>query len=127
MSATARPKARHEGCARCGFEIRPNMKSRPIPLDGYGQRTLPPDAVKHRDEQLLRLDAEGKAAIGVRLHACLPHNCFTIVESEIAALAASTLSSAVVGSPCRCRLEPARCPCPAGTEHTRPASMLFPP
>ena len=127
MSATARPKARYEACARCCFEIRPKMSSRPIPFEDYGQRTLPPDAVRHRDEQLLRLDAEARAAVGDRLHAGLPHNCLKIVEDEIAALEASTLSSAVVGSPSRCRLEPARCRCPAGTEHTWPASTLLPP
>ena len=132
MSAAARSKTRYDGCARCTLEIRPNTKSRPIPYDDYGQRTLPPDAVKYRDEQLLGLDAEGKAAIGERLHACLPHNCLTIVESEIAALEASTLSSAVVGSRCRLDLSvplgPARCPCPAGTEHTphgQPACLFL--
>ena len=125
MSATARPKARYDACARCCFEIRPKMNSRPIPFDDDGQRTLPPDAVRHRDEQLLRLDAEASAAVGDRLHAGLPHNCLKIVEDEIAALGASTLSSAVVGSPCLCRLELARCRCPAGTEHTWPASMCF--
>ena len=111
-SPPRRPKARYEGCARCTREIRPKMNSRPIPLDGYGQRTLPPDAVKHRDEQLLRLEAynkvaeaegkvaeaEGKVVIGNKLHACMPHNCLTIVANEIAALDASQhASSSVTG------------------------------
>ena len=115
MSATARPKARYDACARCCFEIRPKMNSRPIPFDDDGQRTLPPDAVRHRDEQLLRLDAEASAAVGDRLHAGLPHNCLKIVEDEIAALGASTLSSAVVGSPCLVPL--GACPVPVPSWH----------
>ena len=86
-----------------------------IPFDDDGQRTLPPDAVRHRDEQLLRLDAEASAAVGDRLHAGLPHNCLKIVEDEIAALGASTLSSAVVGSPCLVPL--GACPVPVPSWH----------
>ena len=74
-----------ERCARCLCDIRPGQNTRPIPLDEHGSRVLPPDAASFRAEKMAALPELARSAIGERL----PHNCYSIVDAEIAARAAS--------------------------------------
>ena len=46
-------------------------------------------AASFRAEKMAALPELARSAIGERLHACLPHNCYSIVDAEIAARAAS--------------------------------------
>ena len=74
----------YERCARCCTELRQQkQKCRPIPLDEKGNRTLPPNAQRYRDDREQHLTPAQKEQLGETLHACLPANCYVIVEKEI--------------------------------------------
>ena len=85
MASTRPPR-----CARCGFEIRPNDNTLPIPKNAEGERKLPPEALRCREKALAALDDEARKAVGERLHASLPHFCHSLVVRDIAELAASS-------------------------------------